>query len=531
MKIRKPKKSKFDLSYHYQSSTQFGTLVPFMVKECVPGDTFNVSTQSFVRLAPMISPIFGHVSVKQEYFFVPMRLLWKGFSDAITGGVDGMANADFPTFTGGDFPAGANSAGKYRGSLADYFGIPENVNDDCEVNALPFIAYQKIYYDWYVNENFEAKNTDDMFNDTCYLNNASELSLKTANILQIRQRNLRKDYFTASLPWVQRGPQVTLDFNPEITFSADGKPSRIVDVDADYKSADMAYTGTSMDAIDLTVTPDGNLNVPQRGKQNVAVDNSENLSLSSSLISINDLRRSTAVQRWLERNARAGSRYIEQILSHFGVRTPDYRLQRSEFIGSSSQVVQVSEVLQTSQSTDKSALGEYAGHGIAAGIGRNTKYYCNEFGYIIGIFSIVPEVCYSQGIDRQFLHNSRFDFYFPEFANLGEQPVYQAEIWAKSADPKKAFGYNPRYQEYRTSNNMVTGDLRTGGMSSFVLQRKFDSQPHLNKDFVRVNPTEYDNIFAVSSEVAGQQVHHFLLDLYVSCIAKRPMPRYALPHI
>lgn len=170
MKIRKPKKSKFDLSYHYQSSCQFGTLVPFMVKECVPGDTFNVSTQSFVRLAPMISPIFGHVSVKQEYFFVPMRLLWKGFSDAITGGVDGLANAEFPTLKGSNLSTGSVLGG-YRGSLLDYMGIPEKVNDSVKVNVLPFVAYQKIFYDWYVNQNFEEKSTDDTFNDTCYLNN------------------------------------------------------------------------------------------------------------------------------------------------------------------------------------------------------------------------------------------------------------------------------------------------------------------------------------------------------------------------
>lgn len=529
MKIRKPKKSKFDLSYHYQSSTQFGTLVPFLCKECVPGDTFNVSTQSFVRLAPMISPIFGHVSVKQEYFFVPMRLLWKGFSDAITGGVDGLANAEFPTLKGSNLSTGSVLDG-YRGSLLDYMGIPERVNDSVNVNVLPFVAYQKIFYDWYVNQNFEDKSTDEIFNDTCYLNNLSEVISKRVNYLKIRQRNLRRDYFTASLPWLQRGAQVTLDFNPSISFSNEGQPAEFVQVDTADRQAYMqvstdangTVTNVSSDGVGLS----GNLN-----GEYVTIDNSKSLSVEGASVTINDLRRSTAVQRWLERNARAGSRYIEQILSHFGVRTPDYRLQRSEFIGSSSQVVQVSEVLQTSQSTDKSVLGEYAGHGVAAGIGRNSKYYCNEFGYIIGIFSIVPEVCYSQGIDRQFLHHSRFDFYFPEFANLGEQPVYNAEIYADSAKGTDAFGYNPRYQEYRTSNNMVTGDLRTGGMSSFVLQRKFASQPHLNKDFVRVNPTEYDNIFAVSSEVAGQQVHHFLLDLFVTCIAKRPMPRYALPHI
>lgn len=529
MKIRKPKKSKFDLSYHYQSSTQFGTLVPFLCKECVPGDTFNVSTQSFVRLAPMISPIFGHVSVKQEYFFVPMRLLWKGFSDAITGGVDGLANAEFPTLKGSNLSIGEVLDG-YRGSLLDYMGIPEKVNDSVNVNVLPFVAYQKIFYDWYVNQNFEEKSTDDTFNDTCYLNNLSEVISKRANYLKIRQRNLRKDYFTASLPWLQRGAQVTLDFNPQLSFDAETAPAKVIMVDRTSHEADVAVkTNDANPPVGFINTIGGNLD--SQANELATIDNSANFSIDGASVTINDLRRSTAVQRWLERNARAGSRYIEQILSHFGVRTPDYRLQRSEFIGSSSQVVQVSEVLQTSQSTDKSALGEYAGHGVAAGIGRNSKYYCNEFGYIIGIFSIVPEVCYSQGIDRQFLHNSRFDFYFPEFANLGEQPVYNAEIYADSAKGTDAFGYNPRYQEYRTSNNMVTGDLRTGGMSSFVLQRKFASQPHLNKDFVRVNPTEYDNIFAVSSEVAGQEVHHFLLDLFVTCIAKRPMPRYALPHL
>lgn len=527
MKIRKPKKSKFDLSYHYQSSTQFGTLVPFLCKECVPGDKFNVSTQSFVRLAPMISPIFGHVRVKQEYFFVPMRLLWKGFSDAITGGVDGLANAEFPTLKGSDLRPDSPIPG-YRGSLLDYMGIPEKVNDSVSVNVLPFVAYQKLFYDWYVNQNFEEKSTDDVFNETCYLNNLSEVISKRSNFLQIRQRNLRKDYFTASLPWLQRGAQVTLDFNPTISFDS-SEPAEFVQRNPDRRAG--IEVNTDQYGVVTKVSSEGAGLERNLNGEYVTIDNSKNLVVDGASVTINDLRRSTAVQRWLERNARAGSRYIEQILSHFGVRTPDYRLQRSEFIGSSSQVVQVSEVLQTSQSTAKSALGEYAGHGVAAGIGRYNKYYCNEFGYIIGIFSIVPEVCYSQGIDRQFLHNSRFDFYFPEFANLGEQPVYYAEIYADTPKGTDAFGYNPRYQEYRTSNNMVTGDLRTGGMSSFVLQRKFDSKPHLNKDFVRVNPKEYDNIFAVSSEVAGQEVHHFLLDLFVSCIAKRPMPRYALPHI
>uniref|UniRef100_A0AAU8AY95 Major capsid protein n=1 Tax=Dulem virus 88 TaxID=3145799 RepID=A0AAU8AY95_9VIRU len=530
VKLKRPRRNVFNLSYENKLTANAGELVPIMCKPVVPGDKFRVNTEMLVRLAPLVAPMMHRVDVFTHYFFVPNRLLWNQWEDFITKGVDGSDAPAFPTLS---LPASFNANIAHRawgdGSLWDYLGLPSlkqigvtefNVKSPngvgapvgYKVSALPFRAYQLIYNEYYRDQNLTSE-----VNFT--LNGGNFSPLPDDALYTLRRRAWEKDYFTSALPWVQRGPEVTVPIqgsgsNLDVTL----KDSPHVDT---YRTP-----GTSNRPAGAMQLTGGALIVGETGTTTGAYLEPDNFQVSVDElgVNINDLRTSNALQRWFERNARSGSRYIEQILSHFGVRSSDARLQRPQFLGGGRTPISVSEVLQTSATDSTSPQANMAGHGISAGVNHGFTRYFEEHGYIMGIMSIRPRTGYQQGVPKDFRKFDNMDFYFPEFAHLGEQEIKNDELYLtqNNFDNIGTFGYTPRYAEYKYSQNEAHGDFR-GNMAFWHLNRIFSEKPNLNTTFVECNPS--NRVFA-TAETSDDK---YWVQIYQDVKALRLMPKYGTP--
>lgn len=472
-----PRKSVFDLSYEKKLSCDMGQLIPVMCDEVVPGDLFKIGNQAVFRFQPLVAPILHEVNVYVHYFFVPYRILWDEWEDFITGGVDGSLAPTPPTW----------EPTKYTvGSLWDYLGFPATKPYSTMYPLdFPRIAYNRIYNEYYRDETLQT-----------------EVAETNEDILH---RNWEKDYFTSSLPWQQRGTAPALPI------------SGIINTSAVWPAVDT--TGGSANAMyGLTFSK------PYNAATKSLLDNNTvavNLS-SATTFNVADLRLAFQVQKWLERNARAGARYTEFLRSHFGVSPRDDRLQRPEYIGGSKNPIIISEVLQTSK-TDTSPQGNMAGHGIGIADNYCGKIHVQEYGLIMGIMSIMPRTGYQDGINRQWLRRTKYDFFFPEFANLSEQAVLKGELYIKGDTyDDDVFGYQGRYDEMRTKNNQTCGVFRTT-YNYWHLNRIFASPPALNSSFITCDPASLKRIFAATSEPG-------ILCSFANLIkAVRPMPIMAEP--
>lgn len=511
VKVRKPKSSTFDLSHQKKLSGKMGELIPIFCAETVPGDEFKINTAQLLRMAPMLAPIFHQITVYQHYFFVPNRLLWDSWEGFITGGEDGTNSSVWPNveFT---------SSSAIVGNLSDYMGIPDDFAYTAKVSALPFAAYGTIYNEYYRDENLVAKKDFKCVDGT--QGTTSDLTLLSRGVCL--KRAWQHDYFTSALPWTQKGPEATIPLGTTapITFT----PSTS---DSLHNFNNNFVVGNYYDLeAQANTTELGKLRADLGGgvRANLALDNSANLETdlsAATAATINDLRSAFRLQEWLEKNARGGSRYIESILSHFGVRSSDARLQRPEFLGGGSVPIQVSEVLQTAPATGSSSpLAEMAGHGIAVGSNANIEYRCEEHGFIMGIMSIMPKTAYQQGLNKMWNREDRFDYFWPEFAHLGEQEIALKELYTNTTTPDAVFGYTPRYAEYKYMNDTVHGELKTN-LDFWHLGRKFATVPSLNQTFIECDPS--DRIFAVQ----GQE--HIYAIINHKVLAKRPMPYFGTP--
>lgn len=532
IRLKRPRRNVFNLSYENKLTANAGELVPIMCKPVVPGDKFRVNTEMLVRLAPLVAPMMHRVDVFTHYFFVPNRLLWNQWEDFITKGVDGTEVPAFPKIAlRGDWVNPTSGAALLSdGSLWDYLGLPtiggfngvafpdRDPNSvmppvGYEVSALPFRAYQLIYNEYYRDQNLTQP--IDFTLDGGLVANVTEI----ISLLTLRRRAWEKDYFTSALPWVQRGPDVTVPVNNN---------SGALDVVLkDSPHADVYHVpGTTAFPKDGALRSISGALVIGGGEPDPAYLEPSNFQVNVDElgVSINDLRTSNALQRWFERNARSGSRYIEQILSHFGVRSSDARLQRPQFLGGGRTPVSVSEVLQTSSTDTTSPQANMAGHGISAGVNHGFKRYFEEHGYIIGIMSIRPRTGYQQGVPKDFRKFDNMDFYFPEFAHLGEQEIKNEELYLQQTPTGNngVFGYTPRYAEYKYSLNEVHGDFR-GNMAFWHLNRIFSESPNLNTTFVECNPS--NRVFA-TAETSDDK---YWIQLYQDVKALRLMPKYGTP--
>ncbi|QCQ85116.1 major capsid protein [Blackfly microvirus SF02] len=526
IQVKKPNRNFFDLTHDVKLSFNMGELIPVCCMEAVPGDKFNISCETLVRFAPLIAPVMHRFNVFVHYFFVPNRLLWLNWENYITG--NNLQGPAGPTTTptmpylkvGG--PSAAPPDNNYS-ALFDYLGIPNpddnipaNTNTE-RVNALPFAAYNKIYADYYRDENLIADDASWELED-----GDNSASMNT----DIRKRAWEHDYFTSALPWAQKGNQVeiplgTVELDPA-NIPTPGRFRKAVDYTT--QAAAGTISANVAGGVPVDVVPDTLVYDP-------------NGSLTVGATTINDLRRAFRLQEWLEKNARGGTRYNESIFNHFGVKSPDQRLQRPEYIVGTKSPVIVSEVLNTTGTTTL-PQGNMSGHGISVTAGGYGKYYCQEHGYIIGIMSVMPRTAYQQGIPRHFLKgmqgsfsaggdnfsDGRFDFYWPEFANIGEQSIANRELFAFQGDSPGAvvFGYLPRYAEYKFQPSRVAGDFRNT-LSTWQEGRIFATAPALNQAFVECVPDT--RIFAVTAA----DTQHMYAQVLNKITAVRPMPKYGTP--
>lgn len=537
IRMKLPRRNAFNLSYESKLTLNMGELVPIMCMPVVPGDKFRVNTESLVRLAPLVAPMMHRVNVFTHYFFVPNRLVWNDWESFITQGIDGEQKPVFPKF---DLNMLSYSLllkdGMFRdGSLWDYLGLPSIgkigtlVDDNASpnsvnvpqagftVSALPFRAYQLIYNEYYRDQNL----TDPI---SFSLDSGEILVADLRNLLTLRRRAWEKDYFTSALPWLQRGPEVTVpvggdQFSTVKLDRSTGKTQLLINNNGRPTDGEVFAPGVA--GVTGAVGWKGELS---SGPAWIDPNGTLKVDTSQLGLNINDLRTSNALQRWFERNARGGSRYIEQILSHFGVRSSDARLQRPQFLGGGRMPISVSEVLQTSSTDETSPQANMAGHGISAGVNNGFKHYFEEHGYIIGIMSITPRSGYQQGVPRDFTKFDNMDFYFPEFAHLSEQEIKNKEIYlSDDANYNEGtFGYTPRYAEYKYKASESHGDFR-GNLAYWHLNRIFSDKPNLNTTFVECNPS--NRVFATSETEDDK----FWVQLYQDVRALRLMPKYGTP--
>lgn len=512
----RPQTNTFDLSHDRKFSGRIGELMPISVMEVVPGDKFNIKATNLTRFAPLITPIMHKASVYCHFFFVPNRILWPNWENFISGGEDGLADPTFPTV---DLTIPTQYGIQ---TLADYLGLPTG-SQISNVSALPFAAYQKIYQDYYRDENLITK-TDVTLSD------GTQSGADTIELSSMKKRAWQHDYFTSALPWTQRGPEATIPLGTTAPILYNNGATTYNKL-REYNTGNVIQNFDSSGAAPLETDINGAFFINNPTPEYVDFDNSNSLSADLSgatASSINDLRRAFRLQEWLERNARGGARYIEIITAHFGVRSSDARLQRPEFLGGSSTPITISEVLQTSaNASEPTPQGNMAGHGVSVGSSNYVSYRAEEHGYIIGIMSVMPKTAYQQGVPKHWKKLDKFDYYWPSFANIGEQPIYNEEIYHQN-NPTDAevFGYTPRYAEYKYIPSTVHGEFRDS-LKFWHMGRIFASKPTLNQDFIECDSAEVDRVFAVPEE----STEHLYVYLHNEVKATRLMPYFGTPTI
>lgn len=497
-------RSSFNRSHGYKTTLDSGYLVPFFVDEVLPGDTFNLKATLFGRLSTPAVPFMDNMYLETFFFFVPNRLVWDNWQKFNGEQKNPGDSTDFliPTLETGTHEVG---------SIADYFGIPTGVQLD-KINALPFRAYNLIYNEWFRDENLQ-----------------DSLEVPTGdgpdpiNKYNLVRRGKRHDYFTSCLPWPQKGPGVELPLattaNLQGTLSI---PSvKVVPVYPYSSSVDVKVSSNQFLASDSNLpvnTASTSINMKSSG---VTVDLS-----SAAAVTINSLRQAFQLQKLYERDARGGTRYTEILRAHFGVVSPDARLQRPEYLGGSSTRININPVQQTSATDTTSPQGNLAAYGVLGDkVNGFTKSFV-EHGYIIGLVNVRADLTYQQGLNRMWSRQTRFDYYWPALAHLGEQAVLNKEIYAQgTADDDKVFGYQERWAEYRYFPSQITGKFRSTYAQSldvWHLAQEFAELPKLNAEFIVDNPP-------VARVLAVQNEPQILLDCYFSLSCVRPMPIYSVP--
>lgn len=512
------KRSKFNLSHETKLTCGMGTLVPFLCQEVLPGDRWKCRSDMVLRMMPLIAPMMHRVDVYMHYFYVPTRLVWKNFETFITGGRDG--DGKLPNGVEVVYPKRSlNSAVSSEvgpGTLSDYLGVPATAQGTYQVSALPFRAYNLIYNEWYRDENLQ---------DEIPVSLDDGLDITTP--VRLLRRCWRPDYFNRALPWAQRGQQVQLPFTgyASVTSDANGTAANLP---LGSGSHNAQYTATGMYTLGASSTLTTSHDTTDYRTDNSAVLKDTNLVVdltrASAGVTVEDLRWAVIVQKFLEKNARGGVRFVEFLLSHYGVRSSDARLQRPEYLGGGRVPIVIGEVLQTSSTDDTSPQGNMAGKGVSAGSLPGFRRYFEEFGYVFGILSVMPKSSYQQGLSKMWTKFSRFEQFYPEFCALGEQAVLNKELYLMNdGQNDEVFGYVPRYQEYRSIPSTVHGEFTTT-LNFWHLGRVFDSRPVLGSEFVTCNPSE--RVFAVED---GSD--KLILDIYNRIQAVRPLPKTAIPGV
>lgn len=510
-------RSVFDRSHNYKTTFNSGYLVPFYVDEVLPGDSFKLDATLFARLATPVVPFMDNMYLETFFFFVPNRLVWDNWQKFNGEQKNPSDSTDYlvPTVSG------TNVANQ---SLWDYFGLPTLVKNQLKVNALPFRAYNLIYNEWFRDENLQDS-----------LKVPTGDGPDNLSDYQLVRRGKRHDYFTSCLPWPQKGPGVeisiggTADLNISLSPAGNGVPTfdrfNLSAADTAKVLFTSAGSGASYGVDYSTKQPSALSSALKWSDPKLAVSGTADLS-SATPISINDLRQAFQIQKLYERDARGGTRYTEILRSHFGVVSPDARLQRPEYLGGSSARISINPVQQTSATGDVTPQGNLAAFGV---VGDNFHGFSKSFvehGYLIGLVNVRADLTYQQGLPRMWSRQGRFDFYWPVLAHLGEQAVLNKEIYAQgTAADDEVFGYQERWAEYRYFPGTITGKFRSTDpqpLDVWHLAQKFENLPTLSSQFIQDNPP-VERVVAVTDEP------QFLLDSWIRLKCARPMPVYSVP--
>jgi len=499
-------RSSFNLSHGHKTTFDVDYLIPILVMDIIPGDTINCRASFFMRLATPIFPIMDNMYADTQFFFVPYRTIWDNF-EKFHGAQDDPG--DSIVFT---IPVLGTTGTMSTGDLADYMGLPINLNlaNSTDVSALPFRAYRKIYNDWYRDENLQNSllvPTDNGPDD----NADSEWTQVP------KKRGKRFDYFTSCLTSPQKGTAVSMPLGSTADiFTASDELAKIgiwSVPQAAFRAMETAGTSLTVDTV--TATSGEKMYADLTG---------------ATAATINDIRLAFQTQRLLERDARSGTRYVETLKAHWGVTSPDHRLQRAEFLGGGSQIINVTPVAQTSGQPTPAAndkAGNLSGFGTVSGTHSFSKSFV-EHGVLLGICNVRGDITYSQGIDRYWRKQTRYEFFYPVLSQIGEQSVENSEIWSDgSANDDLIFGYQERYAEYRFIQNRLSGLMRpdaSGTLASWHLSEDFATLPTLGATFIEANlGVPLDRAIAISTEP------HFIADFYFDIKAARPLPTYGIP--
>lgn len=522
------RRAKFQRDFNLLTTMNEGDLVPIYLDEVLPADTFKINLNALVRMATPLYPVMDNAYMDFYFFFVPARLLWKHFQN-LMGQNDSTFWAETTEYT---TPVTTAPEGGWNvGTLADYFGIPTGVSG-LKVNSLPFRAYAKVWNEWFRDENLQQPVTQSMDDTTTAgVNTGTNLSDAEAGGLPLKVCKY-KDYFTSCLPSPQKAAEpvtIPLTGNAPIKgYKDEGRTNPVTGEASTFYSIGPAEAGEKVQV--------GQIGADKKGLAMYWGKNGSLTYLGAELgnitgATINELRQAIAVQHIFERDARTGTRYKEILKGAWGVTSPDARLDRSEYIGGHRMPINVNQVIQTSSTDSTSPQGNTGAYSMTT-LSRNMcTYSATEHGYVLGLAAIRVDHSYQQGLSRLWTRNTRFSYYDPMLANLGEQAVLNQEIYAQGkAKDEEVFGYQEAWADYRYRTNMVTSEMRSSyaqTLDAWHYADKYDALPTLSSSWIKEGTENIDRTLAVQSSNS----HQFICNFYYEQAWTRPMPIYSVPGI